>query len=281
MTQNQDVTKGPIDASKAWMANQAGDKTDPSYEVHRILGCKVHALAFRESVEWIVEACGRHRSGYVCAANTHSLVEGYYNTSVREALEDSDLVVPDGKPLVLAIRSFGGKCQHVPGPDLADALVHESAELGIRVGLFGGSSQAALEKLKISLLSTRPNLQLVYLHAPPFRPLTEEEVECQLHEMRRAGTQLLFVGLGMPKQELWMHKFANRSGAMCVGIGAAFDFIGGTKRRAPRWMTRFGFEWLHRLFSEPKRLASRYARVVPLFLFLFLKQKAGFDRSKS
>jgi N-acetylglucosaminyldiphosphoundecaprenol N-acetyl-beta-D-mannosaminyltransferase len=128
--------------------------------------------------------------------------------------------------------------------------------------------------LKPGLEAKAPGLKIAGMHAPPFRPLTDDEDREITERINASGARVVFVGIGMPKQERWMHAHRGRINAVMLGVGAAFDFHAGTVRQAPAWMQKRGLEWLYRLFAEPRRLWRRYSRDVPLFGMLSLLEIA-------
>jgi N-acetylglucosaminyldiphosphoundecaprenol N-acetyl-beta-D-mannosaminyltransferase len=130
-------------------------------------------------------------------------------------------------------------------------------ELGIPVGFHGGTPEA-LTALTTTARQRWPDLQIAYAHSPTFRPLTPEEEERTVKEIDRSGVQILFAGLGAPRQERWMVEHKDRVNVVMLGVGAAFDFLAGSKRQAPRLVKTLGLEWLFRLVSEPRRLWRRY-----------------------
>ena len=206
---------------------------------------------------------------------------GHDSTQTSSAINAADLVTPDGMPLVWALRLLGHrKATRVYGPDLTLAVLQMAANNGIPVGLYGGSP-AALERFIQAIRSRFPRLEIAYSCSPPFRLLTAEEDERVTAEINRSGARILFVGLGTPKQDRWMHQHKGRVQAVMLGVGAAFDFIGGTKPQAPRWMMPLGLEWLFRLATEPRRLAKRYLIQNPRFVLLFLLQFLKLRRFES
>jgi N-acetylglucosaminyldiphosphoundecaprenol N-acetyl-beta-D-mannosaminyltransferase len=190
----------------------------------------------------------------------------------------ADLVTPDGMPLVWGLRLLGIRtAARVYGPDLTPHLLEAAAREGIPVGFYG-ATDAVLEKLLRAVGSRYPSLRVAYAWAPPFRALTREEDRAATTLINDSGARILFVGLSTPKQERWMAAHRGRVEAVMLGVGAAFDFLAGTKRQAPRWMMRAGLEWLFRLASEPRRLARRYLTHNPRFLILFLTQLCGWRK---
>ncbi len=234
-----------------------------------ILDIRVDAVNYEKAVYIIMEWVRNGSRRYICAANVHMVMEAHDSAEFRQAVNSADLVTPDGMPLAWGLRLLGaGKQGKVCGPDLTMRLLERSEEEGVPVGFYGGS-QEVLEKLIIAVRKRFPELNIAYSYSPPFRPLTEEEDDRVVKELNASGASLLFVGLGCPKQEQWMAEHKKSLHMVQLGVGAAFDFIAGTKRRAPKWMGTTGLEWLYRLSSEPQRLAERYLVNNPRFLLYF------------
>ena len=193
-------------------------------------------------------------------------------------MNDADLVTPDGMPLVWSLRLLGHKdASRVYGPDLMPHLLEMAAVNGIPVGFYG-SSPATLEKLQQYTSKRFPTLKLVYVYSPPFRPLTPDEDRSIIEGINASGSRLLFVGLNTPKQDYWMETHRGSIQSVMVGVGAAFDFLAGSKAQAPRWIMPLGLEWLFRLLTEPKRLWKRYLKHNPRFVALFTMQLLGLRR---
>jgi N-acetylglucosaminyldiphosphoundecaprenol N-acetyl-beta-D-mannosaminyltransferase len=179
------------------------------------------------------------------------------------------MVTPDGMPLVWLSRLLGKhRTERVYGPDLMRKMTAVSSQRGYRQFYYGGSEGVA-EKLKQVLVNAHPSLEVAGALCPPFRELTPEEDQAVVDAINAARPHIVWVGLSTPKQEFWMVEHLGRIAApVMVGVGAAFDFLAGTKRQAPLWMQRNGLEWLFRLCSEPRRLWRRYAYIVPGFTIL-------------
>jgi N-acetylglucosaminyldiphosphoundecaprenol N-acetyl-beta-D-mannosaminyltransferase len=190
----------------------------------------------------------------------------------------ADLVTPDGRPLVWALRSLGVKdATQVRGTDLTTHVVERAAREGLPIGLYGGTPDL-LERF-VGILERRyPGVRVVCRIAPPFRPLTPEEDEAVIEEILSSGARILFVGIGCPKQERWMEAHKERIPAVMLGVGAAFDFHTGRVRQAPGWIQVAGLEWLFRLLMDPRRLWKRYVRHNPRFVALFLLQLLDLPR---
>lgn len=215
----------------------------------------------------------------IFACTVHSVMTAVLEPDFRAVLNSADVATPDGVPLAWALRSFGVRRQpRVYGPNLMLLLCGQAARLGHRVYLYGGHPEA-LPPLRRRLRGRYPSLVIVGAEAPPFRPLTAEEDAGVVERMQAARADLVFVGLGAPKQERWIAAHRDRlPGVILVGVGAAFDFHAGRIPQAPGCMQRAGLEWLFRLLLEPARLWKRYLLLNPLFLALWALQKAGLLR---
>jgi N-acetylglucosaminyldiphosphoundecaprenol N-acetyl-beta-D-mannosaminyltransferase len=190
-------------------------------------------------------------------------------------MNGADLVTPDGMPLVWALRSLGFQdATRVYGPDLTPVVLAIAEEDGIPVGLYVGAPQV-LDRLQAVIRERFPAIRIAYAFSPPFRPLTAEEDEKVVEAINNSGTRILFIGLNTPKQDYWMAAHRDRIHAVMLGVGAAFDFLAGTKAQAPRWMMRIGMEWFFRLVTEPRRLGKRYLKHNPRFVVLFAAQLLG------
>lgn len=212
-------------------------------------------------------------STYICVSNVHMCMETFDSESFRKVVNDADLVIADGRPIYWAQKLLGNKdAEQVRGQDITNALCQLSSDTGLRIGLYGGSSTEVLNKVVTKLSQQYPNIKIIYQYSPPFRVLTEEESSKVINDINSAQVDVLFVGIGCPKQEIWMAQHRGKVNAVMLGIGAAFDFIAGTKKHAPRWMQKMGLEWLFRLLSEPKRLWKRYLKQNPRFIWYFLQQ---------
>jgi N-acetylglucosaminyldiphosphoundecaprenol N-acetyl-beta-D-mannosaminyltransferase len=196
-------------------------------------------------------------------------MEAYDAPAFRSVMNRADLVTPDGMPLVWGLRLLGcGRAERVYGPDLTPIVLREAEAANIAVGFYG-ASPAVLDRLLLAVRRRFPRLRVAYSFSPPFRGLTDEEDNAIVREINSSGARIIFVGLNTPKQDYWMSTHRDRVSAVMLGVGAAFDFLAGSKRQAPRWMMPLGLEWLFRLATEPRRLWKRYLKHNPRFLFLF------------
>lgn len=230
--------------------------------------CTTYERAAQQIVAWAVAG----ESRYVCAASVNNVMEASDDPEFQQIINDADLVTPDGMPLVWGLQLLGiPGATRVYGPDLTPVVCAHAAQSGVPVGFYGATPEV-LEDLVAKLRHDLPELRVAYKNSPPFRTLAAEEDAEIDRELAASGTKILFVGLGCPKQERWMAAHRGRTPAVMIGVGAAFDFISGHKRQAPRWMMRSGLEWLFRLLTEPRRLWRRYLGRNPRFAALFARQ---------
>lgn len=241
-------------------------------ESFRLLGVDIQATPFDAAVERVHRAPDVGERLAIHFATAHSLVEANDSPQLREAFS-TGLVHPDGMPLVWMGRRMGHVVERVCGPDFMPALMARGVDAGRRHFLFGGAPGVP-ERIAERLRALHPDIRIVGTMSPPFRPLNAEEDAAIVDEINAAEPDYVWVGLGAPKQDLWVADHRERlSAAALLAVGAAFDFHAGTRRRAPRWMQRTGTEWLHRLGSEPRRLAGRYTRVNARFVRLVVQER--------
>jgi len=221
----------------------------------------------------LIAADGR---GYVSAVAVNLLMSAREDPEAGAALLGATLAVPDGQPLVWALRALGNPgATRVYGPDLMARFCARAARDGTPMYLYGGRTPEALDLLERRLRERFPGIRIVGGYSPPFRALSAAEEEDVIARIDSSGAAVVWVGTGQPKQEKWMLRMRPRLTApLLVGVGAAFDFHAGLVSQAPAWMQRSGLEWLYRLSREPRRLWRRYARYNPLFLAAFLRQYA-------
>lgn len=240
--------------------------TRPELPRFDVLGVPVHACSFREALDRILDAKDKTGLGYVCCCNAFGLVLAKDDPKLRDAYRRAYLATPDGMPLVWLGRHHGSrKIERVYGPDLLLAACDEGRTRGLRHYFYGGREGVA-EALAETLKKRFPGLLVAGCATPPEGP--ESEAEFAVFEKRIAELRpdLLWIGLGAPKQELFMARRSSLLKAgLLLGVGAAFDFHSGRVKQAPRWVQRSGFEWLHRLCREPRRLAGRYLLTTPRF----------------
>jgi N-acetylglucosaminyldiphosphoundecaprenol N-acetyl-beta-D-mannosaminyltransferase len=237
-----------------------------------LLGMRVDATSYSDAARRVIDWARRGESRYVCCASVNNVMEAYDSAEFRGIMNSANLVTPDGMPLVWGLRLLGARpAARVYGPDLTALVVEAAAREGLPVGFYGASA-ATLGRLADSLRHRFPSLRIAYTFSPPFRALAPEEDEQVVREINTSGARIVFVGLSTPKQERWMAAHRGGVRAVMLGVGAAFDFLAGTKPQAPRWMRSAGLEWLFRLLAEPARLGPRYFRHNPRFVAFFALQ---------
>lgn len=239
-----------------------------------ILGFPIAMTNYEEAMDVMDGMIARRERGYVCAVAVHATTVGYTDPEMRDALLGSTLIVPDGMPLVWAANILGESLPNrVYGPELMDRYNRRCAERGHRVWLYGGRDQGHLVQLALRLRQRHEGIKIVGGYAPPFRALTGEEEDALAEEINRARPDVLWVGIGVPKQEKWMARMREKLEVPVMGgVGAAFDFHAGRISQAPSWMQERGLEWTYRIAQEPRRLLPRYLYYNPRFMLAFARQ---------
>lgn len=246
----------------------------------RILGHPVDPIDRHRAVEEVVARALTGESGaYVCLNNVHTTVESQTDEPLRAATEGAFLSVPDGMPLVWILRRRGhASTQKVTGIEYMPAVASAGRDRGLRHYLFGGGPGVA-EKAAHSLQEAVPGALVVGSSTPPFGSIDSWDLDPLREDLRRTRPHVLWVGLGAPKQEIWMARVAGDLDVpMMVGVGACFDFLAGTKRTAPRFVSGMGLEWLFRLVSEPRRLWRRYLVGNSKFLWMLARNARAGNR---
>jgi N-acetylglucosaminyldiphosphoundecaprenol N-acetyl-beta-D-mannosaminyltransferase len=241
-----------------------------------LLGVPIALTDYAGTMDAMDGMIERRDPGYVCAAAVHVLMVARHDPATRAALLGASLVVPDGRPLVWALNLLGaGLHDRVYGPELTVRYCRRAAERRHRVWLYGGETPAALEQLEQILSDRFSGIRLAGGFSPPHRPLDEDEEHRLAERINADSPDVVWVGIGAPRQEQWMARMRPLLEApVLAGVGAAFDFIAGRRRQAPAWMQRRGLEWLFRLSQDPVRLAPRYLRYNPAFVAAFARQYA-------
>ena len=236
-----------------------------------VITMNVNVTSLQNAVKSIQDLAGV--GSYVCVSNVHMCMETFDSAQFREVVNGADLVIPDGRPIFWAQKLLGKKdAEQVRGQDIMNSLCEISGKENLNIGFYGGVSYEILEQVKAALLIKYPDIRITYSFSPPFRPLTNEEDQQVIADIHAANVNVLFVGIGCPKQENWMAEHKEHLSCVMLGVGAAFDFIAGNKKHAPRWMQKTGLEWLFRLSSEPQRLWKRYLKQNPRFIWYFCQQ---------
>ena len=244
-----------------------------------VLGVGISAIDMNQALRTIEGWIERREPRYACLCTVHTVMECRRDPELRRLVNGAGLATPDGMPLVWLGRLSGQThMERVYGPDLMLALCERSAGKGYRHYFYGGADGVP-EQLAEALQVRFPGLRIAGAYSPPFRPLTKKEDAVILDRINESDPDIVWVGLGTPKQDLWVGTHVGRVRAPAlIPVGAAFDFLTGRKPQAPRWVQRSGLEWLFRLIQEPKRLWKRYLVYNPAFALLVLLQWSGLRR---
>jgi len=239
-----------------------------------VLGVELALTDYDTTLDWIDAMSVERERGYVCVCNVHAVMASEEDPELRDALAQSSINVPDGQPLVWAINALGHSLlDRVYGPELMSRACARAADTGRRFYLYGGRNQGALVQLALNLRQRYPGVKIVGGYSPPHRPLTAEERSAVADEINGSRAEVVWVGIGVPKQEKWMARIREKLDVpvMCA-VGAAFDFHAGRISQAPTWMQDRGLEWTYRIAQEPRRLLPRYLYYNPRFMLAFARQ---------
>ena len=250
----------------------SGEPTIPRVNV---LGVGVSAISLAQAVAAMDGAMRRRRKGYICFAGVHPVMEAQDDLELKRIYNRSFLTTPDGMPMVWLNRWHGAShVARVYGPDLMLEVFQLSEQRGHRHFFYGGSDGVAAA-LRAEMTRRFPRLQVVGTYEPPFRALTPEEERQLAEQVRACQPDMMWVGLGSPKQDHFMAEYLPKlEVTLMAGVGAAFNFFTGRVPQAPRWMQRSGLEWFYRCLHEP-RVRSRYLSTVPRFLISSFAQNVG------
>jgi N-acetylglucosaminyldiphosphoundecaprenol N-acetyl-beta-D-mannosaminyltransferase len=239
-----------------------------------LLGVPFQDVTMDETLAIIGEMVRARIPRYIATANLDFAAQASRDVELQRILLDAHLVLCDGTPLVWASRWLQAPLrERVAGSDLAPRLARDAAEHGYRL-FFLGSDEAVLKEAKARLEARHPGLQICGVYAPPFARLLDLNNQEIAAAVRAARPDILFVALGAPKQEKWIHMhYRALDVPCCIGVGASLDFIAGKVSRAPRWMHGLGLEWMYRLLQEPRRLFGRYAFDAVFFIQALYRQK--------
>ena len=232
-----------------------------------ILGVKINVLTINTLANEINRWIKDDFRSYIVLTGVHGIIEMQKNQELREINNNAGLVTPDGMPTVWYGKLLGYKSiEKVYAPDIMFKIFSQSTEFEYKHYLYGGKDGVA-EKLSEILQKKYPGIEIVGTFCPPFRELTDNEISDISEDINKSGANIVWCGLGCPKQEKWMYKFRNKLNAqVLIGVGAGFDFLSGEKPLASEFVKNSGFEWLYRLIKDPKYLWKRYFKIVPLFI---------------
>ncbi len=245
-------------------------------ETKKVLSLNISTGSYDSFLNTVSNLSKQQKSSYVCLVNVHSVVEASNKPDFKNIINNADIAAPDGMPVAKSIKLlYGIEQKRVAGMDIFPDLLKKASDIGLSV-FFYGSTDKVLKKIIEKAKKELPALKISGSFSPPFRDLSENEKNETADMINNAESDIIFVSLGCPKQEIWMADMKNKlkKGVM-VGVGAAFPVYAGTVKRAYKWMQNLSLEWLFRLFQEPKRLLRRYLYTNTYFLFLLSKEIIG------
>ena len=246
-----------------------------------VLGVEVDVVDYDGAVARIIKAAHCKEAHAVSALAVHGVMTGALDPEHKYRLNRMDMVTPDGQPVRWALRLLHGEKlpDRVYGPQLTNLVCAKAAEEGLPVYLYG-SQPEVLSRMVQNLQDRYPDLRVAGYEASKFRQLTEEEEIEMRDRISATGARIVLVGLGCPRQEVFVFEHSAALGVPMLAVGAAFDFFAGTLRQAPKWMQDRGLEWAFRLAMEPKRLWRRYVVLNPLYLAMLTGQRIGLLRAR-
>ncbi len=238
----------------------------------RILDTNINVTSMQETVEYIIENLEALRGSYICVSNVHTTVMSHDDESYNRIQNSAAMALPDGKPLSVVSRKRGFlDAQRVTGPDLMGEIFALSGRMPLKQYFYGGKEET-LQLLAEKLPKKYPGIPIAGMYSPPFRPLTEEEDTEMIRRINESQPDIVWVGLGAPKQERWMYDHRDKIHAVMIGVGAGFDYHAEVIKRAPAWMQKCSLEWLYRLMQDPGRLFKRYFVTNIKFIFLIIME---------
>lgn len=232
-----------------------------------IMGVNIAAINMDWLLDFIDKNIKKLSGDYICVSNVHTTVTAYEDPSYMKVQNGGLLAMPDGGPLSSVGRKRGyTEMQRTTGPSFMGEIFKISASKGYR-HYFYGSTDETLEKLHQKLSTNYPGIQIAGMYSPPFRKLTDEEDQQVVDRINETKPDFVWVGLGAPKQEIWMYEHQGRVDGLMVGVGAGFDYFAENIKRAPNWMQKCNLEWLYRLMQDPTRLFKRYFHTNTKFIW--------------
>lgn len=262
---------------------QESELTKPAIELQKwpqrvsVFGIQIDAVTMSEALAIVVDWLDRpmERCRFIVTPNVDHIVLLQEHDGLRAAYQDAGLVLADGWPVVAAARWLGHRVpERVAGSDLVPAIFGAAHERELRVFLLGAAPGVA-DRAAVNIHARWPGIEVVGTYSPPLGFESDSaENERILDRIATAEPDLLVIGLGAPKQELWIHQYLQRIQAKAaVCAGATIDFLAGEKQRAPKWMRRLGLEWFHRMVTEPRRMVKRYCRDAWIFPRIVWRQR--------
>lgn len=242
---------------------------------YNIFGVDYAATNYDEAATLIVDKAQNYISFGVSALAVHGLITAYSDPSLKYLVNSIDLVVPDGQPIRWALNSFYNlnMVERVYGPTLTLHVLEKANILKLKLFLYGGTESTLTKLSRNCIKSNYPDVNICGMHIDRFREATEEEDKSDIDKINKSGANIVLVGRGCPRQELWVANHLGKVNAAMLAVGAAFDFHAGTVKQSPKWMQDRGLEWLYRLIREPRRLWKRYFSTNSYFIYLFILHK--------
>lgn len=237
-----------------------------------ILGVNIAVTNMEEVLSFIYDNITTLSGNYICVSNVHTTVMSYENEEYRNVQNSAILRIPDGGPLSYVQKKRGHNlAERVTGPDLMGRIFEESKKNELR-HYFYGSTQETLDLLEKKLKEKFSDINIVGMYSPPFKELNDQEDKKIIDNINKSNADIIWVGLGAPKQENWMYNHKDKINGLMIGVGAGFDFHAGKIKRAPKWMQKCYLEWLYRLLQDPKRLFTRYMKTNWKFIKLVKRE---------
>ncbi|MDX2189198.1 MAG: WecB/TagA/CpsF family glycosyltransferase [Bacteroidota bacterium] len=240
--------------------------------VRKIVDLNITPLTYDEVLDKIFSLASSRMSSYICFANAHMAVEARLNKNIAQSVNDATIVTSDGMSVVMALKYLHKvKQDRTSGMDMIFDVIKGAEDKNLSIFLFG-TNDNTLSQFISKARKNHPKLNIAGAIAPPYSDFTKEENDKFVETIKSSGADIVFVGLGCPKQELWMAENSHKINAVMLGFGAAFSLYANKLKRAPEFMQKYCLEWMYRLYQEPKRLWKRYLVTNTLFLIYFVRQ---------
>ncbi|RZO85189.1 MAG: glycosyltransferase [Oceanococcus sp.] len=241
---------------------------------HNLLGVNVHACEPEQAIQAVLDSAQQQQHLSVACLASYSLVAAINNPDHQKRLNALSLKVCDGQPVRWALNHFYRVRlqQRVYGPKLMSDLISHAEQLGLPCYFYGGNPPA-LEGMLVQLAERHPALKIAGMHAGRYERISAAEQAHIAQTIRDSGARLVFVGLGTPRQDIWLYEHRDLIPAPCIAVGAAFDYYANLLTPPPAWMGRWGLQWLHRLLQDPQRLWRRYLLNNSRYVYEMLRQQ--------
>jgi N-acetylglucosaminyldiphosphoundecaprenol N-acetyl-beta-D-mannosaminyltransferase len=247
-----------------------------NYKKQKILSFYVNIISIQDLINQIKNFLLLKKGHYICVSNVHQCIEAHDNKEFAEVINNSDLAIPDGRPIYWALKLLGHQeAEHLTGYNATRVVCKFAADNNIKIGFYGGGSES-LKKCVTNLKNEYQDLSINYVKSPPFRELNLEEKKEIINNINESEIKILFICLGCPKQEYWMAEQKEYLNCISIGVGEVVNMISNKIGLTPKWIQSIGMRWLTRLIAEPRRLFWRYAYTNSKFIYFFLMQYLKF-----